>query len=105
MSCRILEKVIGRLQSASSIISRVPLTSVSSIVNVQIHWLDTLAPTRKVTMMIENLHLVLLFASVLDPWFGPLRKMMSLYELLKKSIMVLLMLALRLFRLDNSWVR
>ena len=44
------------------------------------------------------------FTSVLDPWSSPPRNIrLSLYRWLNKSVVVLLMMALRMFGFDNSW--
>ena len=103
-SCKSLQKVIGMTRSISSTIWRVPLTLASNIVNVQTRWLATLTLTRQETMMIQNPLQDLFSASILYPWSGPLRnKRLSLYRLLKLSIVVQSMLALRLFGSNNYW--
>ena len=104
-SCRILEKVIGTFQIVSFIISMVPLTLVSNIVDVQTCWLATPTLPGKVTVMIGNILLALFFAPVLDHWYSPLRKRrLSYYQWLNMSIMVFLMLALRIFGSEKYWV-
>lgn len=55
--------------------------------------------------MFGNQLLAMFFTSSLPLWFGPLiNRRMFLCQVLKLSIMVLLMLALRLFGSDNVWV-
>ena len=103
--CSILEKFIGRLQSASFTIWRVTLILVSSIVEAPTHWWATPTRTGMVMVMIGNQLLVLCSTSVMILWSGPLRnRRLSLYQPLKLSIMVLLKLTQGLFQSKNSWV-
>jgi hypothetical protein len=68
--CRTPEKATRNKSNELSVISRVPLILVSSIVKVQILWSTSPTPTGLEIVMIKIPLLAMCFTSILDHWCG-----------------------------------